>query len=232
MSAAAAADSVWASVEVNPEKTSMFSTANDQGHGLIVPKGARIIGGPPGDGCAQFYPWVAEREGVPAENTYLRLVLQGKASNAVFLSSMRARIVERRAPLTGIPLWCGIGGAGVNIRFIYLDLDKSPAVGVHGEFSDTRGLVRRKPFGFTLKKNETEVFEIWAVTAKCYCRWVIELDLVVNGTHAVKTIANKGQPFQTTAWSCCRSYVWMGGAWYIDAGGEPQPRNKPLKPLS
>jgi hypothetical protein len=91
--------------------------------------------------------------------------------------------------------------------------------------------VRRKPFGFTLKKNETEVFEIWAVTAKCYCRWVIELDLVVNGTHAAKTITNKGQPFQTTAWSCCRSYVWVGGAWYIEASGEPQPRNKPLKPL-
>jgi hypothetical protein len=232
MSAAAAADSISASVEVNPEKTTMFSSANDRGHGLIVPREARIIGGPPGDGCAQFYPWVAERGGVSAEDTYLRLVLQGKGSNAVFLSSMRARIVERRAPLNGIPLWCGIGGAGVNIRFIYLDLDKSPPVGVHGEFSDTRGMLRRKPFGFTLRKNETEVFEIWAVTKKCYCRWVIELDLVVNGTRAVKTVTNNGRPFQTTAWSCCRTYVWTGGAWYVDAGGEPQPRNKPLKPLS
>lgn len=138
MSAAAAAESVWASVDVNPEKTTMFSTANDQGHGLVVPRGARIVGGPPEDGCSEFYPWVAKRGGVPAENTYLRLVLQGKASNAVFLSSMRARILERRAPLGGIPLWCGTGGAGVDIRFIYLDLDKSPVVGIHGEFSGTR----------------------------------------------------------------------------------------------
>jgi hypothetical protein len=232
MAAAAAADSVWASVEVNPEKTTMFSTANDQHQGFVVPAGTRIIGGPPGNGCGQFYPWLAERGGVPAENTYLRLVLQGKAANAVLLSSMRARIVERRARLAGTPLWCGAGGAGVDIRFVYLDLDKSPAVGVHGEFSDTKGLVHRKPFGFTLKRNETEVFEIWATTRTCYCKWVIELDLVVNGTQAVKTITNRGRPFQTTAWSCCRSYVWMAGAWYLDAGGEPQPRDKPLKPLA
>jgi hypothetical protein len=169
---------------------------------------------------------------VPAQSTFLRLVLQGKQSNAVLLSSMRARIVERRAALAGTPLVCGAAAGAADIHFIHLDLDKQPAVGVHAELTDTMQVVARKPFGFTLKKNETEVFDIWAVTEKCYCKWVIEFELVVNGRQAVKTVTNNGQPFQTTAWSGTRAYHWAVGAWYRDMAGDPQPRNKPLKPLS
>jgi hypothetical protein len=229
MSAAAAADSIWASVEPNPATIGTFS---DIGYALIAPRGARIIGGPPGKDCAQFHPWVAEHGGVSAQSTFLRLVLQGKESNAVLLSSMRARIVERRAPLTGIPMVCGAAAGAADIHFIYLDLDKRPALGVHADLNDSMQVVRRKPFGFTLKKNETEVFDIWAVTEDCHCKWVIELDLVVNGRRAVKTVTNKGQPFQTTAWSGPRAYHWIAGAWYKDGYGEPLPRDRPLRPLS
>lgn len=232
MSAAAAADSIWASVETNPAKIGTYGTFSDIGYALIAPRGARIIGGPRGDDCAQFHPWVAERGGVPAQSTFLRLVLQGKGSNAVLLSSMRARIVERRAPLAGIPLVCGEAAGAADIHFIYLDLDKRPALGVHADLNDSMQVVRRKSFGFTLKKNETEVFDIWAVTKDCHCKWVIELDLVVNGRKAAKTITNKGQAFQTTAWSGSRAYHWTAGAWYGDGYGEPQPRDKPLRPIS
>jgi hypothetical protein len=226
LSAAAAADSIWASVEANP---AALGTFNDIGYALMVPRGARIIGGPPGEGCEQFHPWVAERGGVSAQSTFLRLVLQGKQSNAVLLSSLRARIVERRAPLVGTPLVCGEAAGAAEIRFIQLDLDRKPAVGVHAELTDTMRVVRRRPVAFTLKKNETEIFDIWAITSKCYCSWVIELDLVVNGTHTVKTVKNKGQPFKSTAWSGGSHYTWAEG-WYGDDG--LQPRNTSLKPLS
>jgi hypothetical protein len=230
MSAAAAADSIWASVETNPEK---FDRFNDIGYAFIVPRSKRIMGGPPGKDCGQFHPWTVERGGVPAQSTFLRLVLQGKESNAVLLSSMRARIVERRAPLVGTPLICGGAAGGADIHFIHLDLDKRPALGVHAELDDTMQVVARKPFGFTLKRNETEVFDIWAITEKCYCKWVIELELVVNGRQAVKTVTNSGRPFATTAWSGSGpAYHWSWGAWYLNMAGDPLPRNRPLKPLS
>jgi hypothetical protein len=152
---------------------------------------------------------------------------RGKQANAVLLSSLRARIVERRAPLSGIPLVCGEAAGAAELRFIQLDLDRNPVVGIHAELTDTMQVIRRKPVAFTLKKNETEVFDIWASTERCYCKWVIELDLVVNGTHAVKTVTDNGRPFQTTAWSGGSAYHWYG-RWYSDEG--PAPRNAPLKP--
>jgi hypothetical protein len=227
ISAAAVVDSIWASVEVNPARIGTFS---DNGEALMVPRGAEIIGGPPGSGCTLFHPWVAKRGGVSAEDTYLRLVLQGRQSNAVLVSSLRARIVQRRAPLAGTPLVCPSAG-GAEIRFVRLDLDKSPAAGVYAELTEDMSMVRRKPVAFTLKKNETEVFDVWASTTQCYCKWVIELDLVVNGRHAVKTVTNRGQPFQTTAWNGNRFYRWdYVSRWYL--GVEPQPRNMPLRPLA
>jgi hypothetical protein len=227
MSAAAASDSIWASVEANPAKIVSFS---DFGQALVVPRGSEIIGGPSGNGCLQFHPWVAKRGGVPAEDTYLRLVLQGKHSAAVLVSSLRARIVQRRAPLAGTPLVCPSAGAA-EVRFVQLDLDKRPAVGVYAELTENMSVVRRKPVAFTLKENETEVFDIWASTKHCYCKWIMELDLVVNGRQVVKTVTNNGEPFQTTAWSGDRAYEWdYVSSWLLD--GVPQPRNVPLKPLT
>jgi hypothetical protein len=227
MTAAAAADAIWSSVETNPAKILSFS---DFGEGMVVPRGTKVIGGPSGDGCLQFHPWVTKRGGVPADDTYLRLVLQGKQSNAVLVSSLRARIVERLTPLVGTALGCPSAGAA-EPHFVSIDLDKRPPTGVFAELTETMRVVRRKPVAFTLKKNETEVFDIWAFTKQCYCKWVIELDLVVNGQHAVRTVTNNGQPFQTTAWKGKRWYEWdFVSSWLLD--GEPQPRNAPLKPLA
>jgi hypothetical protein len=226
LSPTAAADAIWASLEINPVAIDTF---NDFGEALMVPRGARIIGGPPGDSCAKFHPWVMDHEGVSATDTYLRLVVQGKAANAVLLTGLRARILERRRPMAGIALACGGGGAGAVIRYIRLNLDERPPIGRHGQITEEQRFITGKPLALTLKKNETEVFDIWASTERCFCRWVLELDLVVNGTRATKTLSNNGRPFQTTAWSGRQAYHWAG-AWYLDAGGEPQPPDKPLKP--
>jgi hypothetical protein len=226
LSASAAADAIWTSIETNP---TAIDTFNDFGEVLMVPRRARIVGGPPGDGCDRFHSWALDRGGVAATDTYLRLVIQGRDANAVLLTALRAKVLERRPPMAGIPLTCGAGGAGATIRYIRLNLDERPAVGRHGQMTDDQGFVTGKPFAFTLKRNETEIFDVWASTERCWCRWVLELELVVNGTRATKTLSNNGRPFQTTAWSGHHVYNWAD-AWYLDAGGEPQPPDKPLQP--
>jgi hypothetical protein len=197
---------------------------------FIFPKGSKVTSGP--DDCSQFHSWVSQRGAIKANDNYLRVVLQGRHSNAVLISSLRARIVERRPPLAGIPVTCAfLGGGEPQIRFIRLDLDRRPAVGVHAELDDNNEIKQRKPFGFTLKKGETEIFDIWASTGHCYCKWLIELDLVVNGTRAVKTISYSGQPFQTTAMPIGPIYSWErhSNRWHLNE--KDWPRNVALKPL-
>jgi hypothetical protein len=58
------------------------------------------------------------------------------------------------------------------IRCIRLNLDERPAVGRHGQITEDQDSVTGKPFAFTLKKNETEVFDIWASTERCWYPWV------------------------------------------------------------
>jgi hypothetical protein len=52
-------------------------------------------------------------------------------------AKMRARIVERRAPLVGTPLIYGGAAGAADIHFIHLDLDERPALGAHAELDDT-----------------------------------------------------------------------------------------------
>jgi hypothetical protein len=212
-------------IEDNPARISTF---RDFGEDFIIPKGTTIIGGP-GQGCERFHPWGVRLGGVPAQFTYLRLVIQGRESQAVLVAGMRARVVERRAPLAGTHLVCPSAGEA-QIRSIEIDLDEASPEGQYKTPSGTR------PFGFTIAKNETEVFDIQAFTKKCYCKWFLELDLIVNGSPRVQTIGNSGMPFETTAVAARQWYEWdYANTWNLtDSSGsiyEPQPRDRPLSPL-
>lgn len=213
-------------VEDNPARIPTF---NDFGEDLVIPRGTTIIGGP-GQGCERFHPWGMRLGGVPARFSYLRLVVQGRASQAVLLAGMRARVIERRRPLVGTHLVCPSAGEA-QIRSIDINLDEASPEGRYKTPTGTR------PFGFTIAKNETEVFDIQAFTKACYCKWFLELDLVVNGSPRVQTIGNSGMPFETTAAASHQWYEWdYNNTWHLtdDSGSvyEPQPRDRPLSPLS
>ena len=213
-------------IEDNPARISTF---NDFGEDLIIPKGNSIIGGP-GQGCERFHPWGIGLEGVPARFTMLRLVVQGRESQAILIAGMRARVIERQPPLEGTHVVCPSAGEA-QIRSIDIDLDKASP---EGEYKTPSGT---KPFGFTIKKNETEIFDIQAFTKRCYCKWFLELDLIVDGSPLVQTIGNGGRPFETTAVASSHWYEWdYMNTWYLTDNShtlyEPQPRDRPLSPLS
>ena len=216
-------------VEDNPAKISSF---NDFGQELMIPKETQIVGGP-GRSCTNFHPWGTKLGGVPAERTYLRLVVQGRTPSAMLIAGMRAKVVERRRPLVGTQLTCPSAG-DAEIRSMDIDLD---GASTEAEYRTSKGI---EPFGFTLAKDETEVFDIRAVTKKCYCKWFLELDLVVDGKKSVQTISDNGRPFETTMRSDSLRYEWnYTDTWYLtgdprsdDFIYEPQPRGEPLEPLS
>jgi hypothetical protein len=63
-----------------------------------------------------------------------------------------------------------------------------------------------------LDKNKAFVFEVRAVTQKCYCSWTIELTVVADGKPQVVEVLNHSEPFKTTARapSYGASYNWIG----------------------
>jgi hypothetical protein len=221
-------DPVVFSIEENPAKIPTFS---DFGEELVVPTGVTIVGGP-GRACRNFHPWVTELGGVPARVAYLRLVAQGQEARSILLTGMRAKIVEREPPLQGTQLTCPSAGEA-EIRSIDIDLDEpSP----EAQYKTPQGI---KPFGFTLAKNETEIFDIRVTTEKCYCSWFLELELIIDGQKRVQTIGSREGPFKTTASIASLSYYWdYQNTWYLtNADGsaqiyEPQPRDQPLRPLN
>jgi hypothetical protein len=221
-------DPVVFSIEENPAKIPTF---NDFGEELVVPTGVTIVGGP-GRACRDFHPWGTQLGGVPARVAYLRLVVQGQEARSIVLTGMRAKIVEREPPLQGTQLACPSAGEA-EIRSIDIDLDEpSP----EAQYKTPEGT---KPFGFTIAKNETEIFDIRVTTEKCYCSWFLELELIIDGHKRVHTIGSQGDPFRTTASTASLVYSWdYQNTWYLtDADGsgntyEPQPRDQPLKPLN
>jgi hypothetical protein len=213
-------------IEDNPARIPTF---NDFGEDFVIPKGTTIIGGP-GQGCERFHPWGTRLGGVPAQFTMLRLVIQGRESRSILIAGMRARIIERRPPLVGTHVVCPSAGEA-QIRSIDIDLDKASP---EGQYKTPSG---SKPFGFTIARNETEIFDIQAFTKKCYCKWFLELDLIIDGESLVQTKTNNGRPFETTAVSSSQRYEWdYASTWNLtDNSGsiyEPQPRDRPLAPLS
>jgi hypothetical protein len=222
------ADPLVFALEDNPARIPSF---DDFGEDLVIPRGQVIEGGP-GQGCGNFHPWGTRLGGVPAGYSYLRLVVQGREARPILLSGMRARIVDRQPPLAGTQLTCPSAG-DAQIKSIEIDLDGPSTEAV---YKTPTGV---KPFGFTIAKNETVVFDVQIFTKKCHCKWFLELDLVIDGVSRTQTIGDDGQPFEITTRSD-RSYEWdYQNTWALTDSTnpdapiyEPQPRDKPLTPLS
>ena len=176
------------SVETNPATIDTFQNLS---HHLIVPRGQRVSGNP-GPGCAGFYAWGARAGGVPAGETNFRLIVQG-GGDQTLISGIRARVIERDPPLSGTGFNCP-SQAGVDIRSVSLDLDEPNPV---AEIVD-KG--KERPLAFTVSADETEVFDISAETAECYCSWILELVTTQNGDEEIISVSRDGSPFETTAW--------------------------------
>jgi hypothetical protein len=59
---------------------------------------------------------------------------------------------------------------------------------------------KEQPVAFTVSKDETEVFDISAETAECYCSWILELVTTQSGEEEITSVSRDGRPFETTAW--------------------------------
>lgn len=173
------------SVESNPGRISAF---NDQRNYVVVPSEGAAAMAP--SGCADLVDWARLNNGIDGDSTKLQLVVQHRLAVPVLISAMKVKILERLPPVTGTAYEC-TPAAEAQFRAISVDLDTDPP---RVRYDSTGG---HKPFGFTVSDGEIETFNVIATTEQCYCKWVIELDVVVEGKKQTLQVMDKGRPFQT-----------------------------------
>lgn len=175
---------------------------------MIVPQ-AQTAGGSPGAGCGSFRTWVTSRGGEDAGATSLSLVVQGNTSASVYIYGIRADVLSRNSPSKGVVVYCPTAGF-VTQRPVAIDLDTS---------GDGRYITKapNTPFGFTVSNSDLEVFSITATTTQCDCKWVLQVEAVVNGQAKQFTVTDHGQPFETSAYNTSAvEYEWnFSNAWDV-----------------
>jgi hypothetical protein len=159
---------------------------------MIMPQ-AHTADGSPGPGCGNFRTWVISRDGEDAGTTSLNLVVQGNTDAPVYIYGIRADVLNRSSPAKGPVVYCPTAGY-VTQRPVAIDLDTS---------GDGRYVTKapNSPFGFTVSKSDLEVFSIAATTTKCDCKWVLQVEAVLNGQPEQFTVTDHGQPFETSAYN-------------------------------
>jgi hypothetical protein len=187
---------------------------SDLGHfpEFIVDRPIDKVSRPPGGNTPDGrYGWAKEMGGVDASASLIRVVVSGKANTPTLLQGLRVKLVERRPALDGTLLtYTGIGSAQ-SVRYIQVDLGKSPPtldyIGAEGKPEDH--------FPLRVSESEAEVFDIWAGSPRGDQSWYLELDYTAEGEQGTMRIDDDGKPFRTAQVSGSRedSYFWFGGRW-------------------
>jgi hypothetical protein len=185
--------------------------------------------------CADAIGWLKSQGGVDAARTYLSISIEGMNDVPVLIQSMRARIEARQPPIRHTTAECETAGV-VELTRIGFDLDEPSPVA--REFRDDGSL--GGPFfearNITIAEGEVLPMSITAFAERCYCRWRIEVDAVVEGEPQTFVLDQNGRPFGTTGmvlvpservsffdgqWARCR------GDQECDASGGPTPTPLP-----
>jgi hypothetical protein len=195
------ADAVSLSYESDPAH---ISGARTDGRGYVFPATAHVVGGLEG-GCDGLHAWGTHNGGADLGFTSVQVVAQGRSDSAVLLTNLKVRVLSKAAPAPGIEARCESAGS-VQFRTISVDLDAEPPKVTYKAASEST-------FGFTLNKGETETFIVTANTTKAAYRWVIDMEMVVDGQKTVATIG-PSDGFATAAgvnktfWSWNHESAW------------------------
>ncbi|MFF9339614.1 helix-turn-helix domain-containing protein [Streptomyces sp. NPDC014773] len=176
---------------------------------------------PPPPEAADARSWAVAQGAVHGGETLVRVSVQGKGAAAVVLQGLHVRVVERGAPLpwAGYRMDEGCGGAVTPRRF-EADLDRPRPVARALDGYDASGEEGRTlpavSFPYAVTAAEPEELLVSARTAKCDCRWYLELEWSSEGRRGTVRIGDEeGAPFRTSgvAGGPVYGYDSAGRAW-------------------
>jgi hypothetical protein len=185
---------------------------------LLIPPARTVGSAPSGPTCEAFLSWARSAGGVDAGTTRFSLVIQGNTDAALYIAGVRAHLVSTAAPDSGALVECPTQGE-VKPHKIVIDLESA----ARGRYvTNASG----SPFGVTVGKGESEVFDVTASTQRHTFSWLLEVKAIIAGQTRVLLISDHGRPFQTTPLGPLKStYQWSAeGEWREIIGHRPTSR--------
>jgi hypothetical protein len=179
--------------------------------------------------------WLASQGGVDVGWSYVRVAVEGRRNSTVRIVNMRAVVTSRDEPFNGISVLLSSQGQ-IGVRVVSLDLDEPEAIARRRDETGNQGEPYFRDRVVTLNEGEVEIFEVEGTTIQCYCEWVIELELLVDGEEQILRVDNNGEPFRTTA-EAAGSYEasyeykpWRKPRSLVLVDQEPVPPSTPASP--
>ncbi|GGV30232.1 hypothetical protein GCM10010293_30490 [Streptomyces griseoflavus] len=167
------------------------------GHDYVVARPPGLVPPPPAPQDART--WAGTQAAVHGGETRVELSVQGTSRAAVVLTALRVRVTGRAAPASGnaYAMDQGCGGA-LTPRYFDVDLDKDRPIAraVAGNDSGTPIPAVRMPY--SVSASDPEVLVVTARTARCDCRWYLELDWSSQGRTGTVRVDDRGLPFRTS----------------------------------
>ncbi len=154
--------------------------------------------------------WAVARGAVDVRDSHLRLYLENNGADRVTIRAIRAKVVERLAPVSRTFLRAPSAGANELIQ-LQFDLDSGDIIPASTVVSaPSAPTTRIDPFfsknNVTLDPGETIDMQLHVSTRTCFCRYRFELEVVrADSTVTLEVGDNAGRPFAITAQS--ESYV-------------------------
>ena len=161
--------------------------------------------------------WAMARGAVDIEDSHLRLYLQNDGADRVTIRAIRAKVVERLAPISQTFLRAPSAGANELIPLLF-NLDKGDSVAASTPVS-VRGSPTTSLESFFAKNNvslnpgETTDIQIGVSSHSCYCRYKFEVEIIkVDSTLTLEVGDSAGRPLTITAQSPTYSDRWYDGS--------------------
>lgn len=167
------------------------------GHDYVVAEPPGLVPPPPAPQDART--WAGTQAAVHGGETRVELSVQGTSGTAVVLTALRVRVTGRTAPASGNAYAMDQGcGAALTPRSFDVDLDKDRPVAraVAGNDAGTPIPAVRMPY--SVSASDPEVLLVTARTARCDCRWYLELDWSSQGRTGTVRVDDRGRPFRTS----------------------------------
>jgi hypothetical protein len=177
--------------------------------------------------------WARDLGGVEPETAF-SVYLEGLADRTVTLDRVDVEVSERRAAMVGTRIDC-IAGARSPARVLAVDLDAQPATVEYRapgprkyrtrsyrdpatgrklrvrvlDYRTSFGAEIERPFLFTLRRGEIEIFLVSAFPQRCWCTWRLKFHYVSAGQRGTLTVPDESKPaMQTTPPSRAISAHW------------------------
>ncbi|MFD7324960.1 helix-turn-helix domain-containing protein [Streptomyces sp. NPDC059875] len=144
--------------------------------------------------------WARALGGVDGGSMQLQLTVTGRTDEAVVLSALRVRVVERGTPLNRSVYAMGDGcGSGLTPQTFDIDLDAprpfaKPVAGIDGD-----GVVPAKDFPYKVSTSDPQVLNLSVHTEEYVAAWYLELEWSSGERRDRVRIDDGGQPFRTSA---------------------------------